>query len=750
MGRLRVHAHVAMCVALLGSTMVFAQPAAAAATATAPHAGQVTAAPRSVNVRALAREALAPGRVAPVRKAPPALAPVAKSSMRAASSAPAPKLASGSRQPLVAAPWPGFAEKVAFAGLVDAATASSPGPVMDPPDPWVAAGPNHVVQSVNTTLRFSTRDGTLISQVSLAAFFAEPLSELGDGDARVLYDAVHARWVASELSFDCATGHVRIAVSTTSDPTLDWTVWDFSFAGLLPDYPGLGLSSDKIVFTANTFTMDAGTCSFGSFAGANVYSFDWADALAGTGATSYSSWTPVVDAFSWRAAANLTSDPTIHLVGEGVGFEVLYGEITGTTAGADLSLVTHDLTAAGIVSPFATPPIPRDPFGPLGPSAVDAFATDALWQAGHFWFVSTYPWTYDAGATYWDVVRITELGTSGGATLLSDILLGDAGFDAYMGGIGLSQVGGLYTVYTESNNSYPAGLVAAFHGPLSQPGEIEGYRLLAAGLAGYKGTRWGDYVGVATDPVDPYGVWQAGEFTNAAGSWSTRVSMLTEDRTPPRTTAPTARITVPGTAALTSVLATVTWSGSDDFTGVARYELQASVAGGAWTPVALATPLSTTFAASIVPATTYRYRVRATDAAGNTGGWATSAVVTPVATPETSAAARYSGTWTLALSSGSYGGRVKYASRAGASVSYTFVGRQVVWMAPKSKTRGSARVYIDGVYRATVSLYSVTTRNRQLVYSYAWAGNGTHTIKLVVAGTAGRPRVDLDAFVILR
>ncbi|MEA2545488.1 MAG: hypothetical protein QOI09_761, partial [Chloroflexota bacterium] len=37
-----------------------------------------------------------------------------------------------------------------------------------------------------------------------------------------------------------------------------------------------------------------------------------------------------------------------------------------------------------------------------------------------------------------------------------------------------------------------------------------------------------------------------------------------------------------------------------------------------------------------------------------------------------------------------------------------------------------------------------------LVFSYSWATPGTHKIRIVVLGTAHHPRVDVDAFVVLR
>ena len=614
MVRIRAAWVVGIAAGLLTST-VWSAPGV---DASVPHDADVTTpAPQAVNVRALVRATGGADGVAPARKHAPALPSPLSSRPWPGPVVGLPGPAWAGAAPRVAVSGPGFSEKVAFAGLADAATPASPGPVIEPPDPWVAAGPNHVVQAVNTTLRFSTRLGTQTAQVPLASFFVEPLTEVGDSDPRVLYDAVHSRWLASEVSWDCATGHVRLAVSNTDDPTAGWLVWDFAFPGSLPDYPGLGLSTDKIVFTTNRF---AGTCTSGAFKGASVFALDWTAVLAG-GSISAATWTPVPGAFTWRPAANLTSEATIHLVAMGPAYEVLYAEITGTNAGATIAIATTDLTTAGIVSAFAPPPIPSDPLGPMGPVAVDARPTDAVWQAGHLWFVSTYPASCDFGASYEDAVRVTELGTSGPTALIQDFLLGTCGFDDYLGGVGLSQAGDLFAVYTESNASSFASLIGAFQGPLSSPNQIDGSQLLASGQAGYKGTRWGDYVGVAMDAVDPHAVWQADEYSNLAGSWSTRASMLIVDQHPD---APSAVSAVPSNnSAQVSWLAPA-WDGGTPITG---YTVTASP-----DPLTCTTTgaLSCTVS-GLTNGTPYTFTVTAANSVGTSPASAASAPVTPTA-----------------------------------------------------------------------------------------------------------------------
>jgi hypothetical protein len=144
------------------------------------------------------------------------------------------------------------------------------------------------------------------------------------------------------------------------------------------------------------------------------------------------------------------------------------------------------------------------------------------------------------------------------------------------------------------------------------------------------------------------------------------------------------------------------------------------------------------------------FGVRARDRATNWGAWAIAPAVTAVRYQETNPAITYGGSWSRIRSGSASAGGTRYASRAGASVSFRFTGRAVAVIAPMGRTRGSAKVYLDGVYSSTISLHRSSSAARVVVVSRAWSASGVHTIKLVVAGTARHPRVDVDAFAILR
>jgi hypothetical protein len=96
------------------------------------------------------------------------------------------------------------------------------------------------------------------------------------------------------------------------------------------------------------------------------------------------------------------------------------------------------------------------------------------------------------------------------------------------------------------------------------------------------------------------------------------------------------------------------------------------------------------------------------------------------------------------------GGSARYASAAGASASYTFTGRSIGFVTSRGPYRGAVRIYVDGVLATTIDLYAATDTFRYVAFARTWSTSGTHTIKAVVVGTAGRPRVVVDAFEVLR
>jgi hypothetical protein len=143
----------------------------------------------------------------------------------------------------------------------------------------------------------------------------------------------------------------------------------------------------------------------------------------------------------------------------------------------------------------------------------------------------------------------------------------------------------------------------------------------------------------------------------------------------------------------------------------------------------------------------YRYQVRAKDQAGNWSPWVIGNPYTAALVEDVSKSVAYKGSWITIRYPHASGGNAHYAVAAGASATVTFSGRAVGFVAPVGPTRGSAKIYWDGVYRTTISFKAPKGQSRLVMYSIGSATAGTHTLEIRLVGNG---RVDADAFVTFR
>ena len=206
------------------------------------------------------------------------------------------------------------------------------------------------------------------------------------------------------------------------------------------------------------------------------------------------------------------------------------------------------------------------------------------------------------------------------------------------------------------------------------------------------------------------------------------------------------RMVVPSTVTPTALSVSTEWVVTETGSGVARSNVGERRSGGAWSDVATTGPTVRTRKVGLPFGTVIEHRVRATDLAGNVSPWLNGPATTFRSFTENTSLATWSSGWATSSTASALGGRLRYSSTAGASVSFRFYGRGVGWISRTATTRGLARVYLDDVHVATVDLKG-SGGYRQLVFTRDMPA-GTHTLRIEVRGTSGRPRVDIDGFIV--
>ncbi|WP_395377680.1 Ig-like domain-containing protein [Marinicella sp. W31] len=152
---------------------------------------------------------------------------------------------------------------------IDAATTQTnidnTGSLFIPADPHGAAGPNHVVNVVNTSIEIYNKDGTGASSQSLQNFFAAVTPVNFTFDPKVIYDQFEDRFVVVTLErVDGGTAATRssailLAVSDDSNPNGTWYTTRIDVTEVINgvqswlDYPGFSVDEEVIYITGNMF-----------------------------------------------------------------------------------------------------------------------------------------------------------------------------------------------------------------------------------------------------------------------------------------------------------------------------------------------------------------------------------------------------------------------------------------------------------------------------------------------------------------
>jgi hypothetical protein len=228
--------------------------------------------------------------------------------------------------------------------------------------------------------------------------------------------------------------------------------------------------------------------------------------------------------------------------------------------------------------------------------------------------------------------------------------------------------------------------------------------------------------------------------------------------TPPTTDPPTSdpptvvvtdvRPSVSKDVSAAGVKTVVSWQLKTSGTGLKRYEFQQRNDGGSWVAVALPSSKSTMAGVVLVSGHDYEFRVRAVDTANRAGPWVETRKRTAYRLGETASLLDWSNGWSTASSSGYIGGKVRTTNQAGASVTFTFTGNKLAWVAPVGPTRGKARVEVDGDQVAVVDQYASSFAARRIVLMLSLS-DGAHDVEITALGTSGRPTVALDAIDLL-
>lgn len=503
---------------------------------------------------------------------------------------------------------------------------------VNPPDPTLCVGPNHVIQMINAAsgavFKIFNKSGTqLVGQTFLDAVTGKG----GLGDPIALYDQLADRYVLTEFANSPETGSEGLifAVSQTPDPTGAWFVYFFSTGTTFPDYPKMSVWPDAYYATTNDFAN--GT----TYAGSTVYAFDRTKMLAGNATATVQKFTLGNTNKYFSMCPVLLQGTTTPPAGSG-GLIAYMQDDTWTTSATDVDSIGLIEFNVNFTTPSLTRVVAKSSLnvtafksdictatrGRCISQPGSTIALEALHQK-----IQNQP-VYRRFGSYEGIVLVHAVDkgtnisgirwyelrkTTGNWAINQQATYAPDNTHRWLPGICYDANGNIALAYNVSSSATGVFGGARYTGrkecdPLNTMTYVED--VIIAGTAANASNRYGDYNHLVCDPNGTT-FWFTAEY-NAASTWSTRVASFTLDPCTPALCGDPTGLT---TSAITNTSASVSWTA---VASAISYDVDYKASSSTtWINAATATTATSVALSTLTQGTTYDWRVRATCTAGS-------------------------------------------------------------------------------------------------------------------------------------
>lgn len=517
---------------------------------------------------------------------------------------------------------------------------------LNPPDPTLCVGPNHVIQMINGSSGALLQVYNKTGGVLVATKFLDAITGKGGlGDPIALYDQLADRFVLTEFNNKAETGTegLTFAVSQTNDPTGAWYVYFFSTGTTFPDYPKFSVWPDAYYATTNDFANAT------TYSGSSVYAFDRTKMLAGNTTATMQRITLGTTNKHFSMSPVCLEGTTLPPLGSG-GLIAYMNDNTWSGSATDsiglfefkVNFTTPSLSTVVAKSSLAVTAYKSDICTATRGQCINQPGSTVKVEALHQKIMNQPIYrnfgnyegivlshvvdkgTNIAGVRWYELTKTTgNWGINQQSTYAPDNThrwLPAICYDA-AGNIGLA-----YNV-SASTTTFPGARYTGRKScdPLNTMTYAES--VIIAGTAANSSTRYGDYNQLVCDP-DGVRFWFTCEW-NGASTWSTRIASFTLDNCTPALCGDPTGLTA---SAITNTTATVSWT---PVANAISYDVDYQVTGAVtWTNAATATTATSVNLSALTLGTGYSWRVRATCTAGS-GNYVQSSFTTtaPCGTP---------------------------------------------------------------------------------------------------------------------
>ena len=386
-----------------------------------------------------------------------------------------------------------------------------------PPDPIIAAGPEHVVVMTNGAIAFFQKNGTKDFQDEIEdsyGFWGEEGATNFVFDPEVIYDPHTDRFMA--MANERGTGsksYFLLAISDDSNPNGDWYKYRFDVTTLGGggdiDSPNIAVDSQAVYLTADFFTGGQKYL---------IYILEKEPLLSGSTGTVKSML--ITGSQSFGIPVTYGDPPAMYMIEH---FESSSNTIVRLHAITDPlgtpQRVTYDLT----VPPYSPPENPPQKGTTTRPNTFDNRFWSCVWRDGSLW--ATHHQGSSRVMARWYEIKTNDWPDSGNPELYQsgDI---DPGSDirTFFTAIAPDGYGNAAMCFARSSPNEYISIARCARLSTDPLGTMRDVVIVKNSSAPYNTARWGDYSGVFCDPSDNRTFWMHGEYTPGGNIWNTWIS----------------------------------------------------------------------------------------------------------------------------------------------------------------------------------------------------------------------------------
>jgi len=386
-----------------------------------------------------------------------------------------------------------------------------------PPDPIIAAGPEHLVVMTNGAIGFFQKDGTKDFQDEIEDSFGFWGDEGATGfvfDPEVIYDPHTDRFMAMACErAPNSRSYFLLAISDDSNPNGDWHKYRIDVTteggGGDIDSPNIAVDSEAVYLSADFFTGGQKYL---------IYILEKEPLLSGSiGETRYML---ITGSQSFGIPVTYGSPPAMYMIEH---FESPSNTIVRLHAITDPlgtpQRVTYNLT----VPAYSPPEDPPQKDTTTRPETFDSRFWSCVWRNGSLW--ATHHQGSSRVIARWYEIKTNDWPDSGTPTLYQsgDIDPGDE-IRTFFTSIAPDGYGNAAMCFARSSPYEYISMARCLRLADDPLGTMRPVVIVKDSEGPYNSARWGDYSGVSCDPSDNLTFWMMHEWTPGDGTWNTWIS----------------------------------------------------------------------------------------------------------------------------------------------------------------------------------------------------------------------------------